>query len=50
LTSRALRGGSWFYYDPDFFRAAFRCGFDPDFWSYYFGFRIALRLQGGPDL
>jgi len=42
VSYRALRGGSWFYYLPGFFRAAYRDGYVPDDWLDHFGFRIAL--------
>ncbi|MGB0713827.1 MAG: formylglycine-generating enzyme family protein, partial [Gammaproteobacteria bacterium] len=37
--SRALRGGSWFYY-PDFARASFRYWDYPDYRNYHWGFRL----------
>jgi formylglycine-generating enzyme required for sulfatase activity/energy-coupling factor transporter ATP-binding protein EcfA2 len=41
--ARALRGGSWFY-DECFLRCSARLYYDPQFWSYYFGFRV-VRCQ-----
>jgi formylglycine-generating enzyme required for sulfatase activity/uncharacterized caspase-like protein len=41
---RVLRGGSWFYV-PRFLRSALRNGYDPDFRTYYLGFRVARTLE-----
>jgi len=45
LTPYTLRGGSWFYYDPVIFRAAFRFGLAPVFRGLNFGFRVILCSQ-----
>lgn len=42
---RCVRGGSWIYDDPFYFRCANRYRNDPDFWYSSFGF----RLSAGPD-
>ena len=39
-SSRAIRGGSWFY-DPSYARCAYRFGVNPVFTSYGVGFRLA---------
>ena len=36
-----LRGGSWFNYDPSYFRCAYRNGFQPSGHDSFIGFRVA---------
>jgi formylglycine-generating enzyme required for sulfatase activity len=38
---RVLRGGSWAYDLPYYFRAAVRCWLNPDYWNFVNGFRVA---------
>jgi sulfatase modifying factor 1 len=38
--TKCLRGGSWYLYDPDFFRCADRGGNNPDLRNFNFGFRL----------
>jgi uncharacterized protein (TIGR02996 family) len=42
--ARVLRGGSW-YFDAWFCRAALRIRLAPGYRHYYFGFRVAFRLD-----
>ena len=37
---RVLRGGSW-YYEPVWVRSAYRLRYDPDYRTYFLGFRLA---------
>jgi formylglycine-generating enzyme required for sulfatase activity len=43
---RVLRGGSWDYLIPRFFRVAFRYWLEPTHWNYFIGFRCVVRLPG----
>jgi len=45
-TKRSLRGGSWLYYEPRYFRAAFRYSHAPSFRYCHVGFRCIMRLSG----
>ena len=42
-TCRVVRGGSWFGYDPENFRCAYRNVLHPVNWTYYWGFRCVAR-------
>ena len=39
-----LRGGSWFNYDPSYFRCAYRNGFQPSGHDSFIGFRVAKTV------
>lgn len=39
---RVLRGGAWYLEYPDTYRCAVRYNYDPEFWSFYFGLRVAF--------
>jgi formylglycine-generating enzyme required for sulfatase activity len=43
--SRVLRGGSWYYDSPDFFRAAYRSYGWPSYRGYRYGFRCGRSLR-----
>lgn len=42
--ARLLRGGSWLNF-PDFPRASFRDGLEPDIRDANFGFRLVVRIK-----
>ena len=44
MSSRVLRGGSWYVIDPVILRSAYRIWFLPDDRNGYFGFRVARTL------
>ncbi len=44
--ARVLRGGSWYYYHPDYFRATYRNGDNPSHGHNDGGFRCVLRSPG----
>lgn len=39
--NRCVRGGSWIYAFPNYFRCAIRYSFDPDSWDNVYGFRLS---------
>jgi len=50
VTSYTLCGGSWFNYNSDLMRTAFRDNFMPDIRFDDLGFRTALHLRKDSDL
>lgn len=45
--SRVLRGGSWYYGYPGYFRCASRCNFRPDYRDNNSGFRVCCAFPPG---
>jgi len=43
---RVLRGGPWYFVNPDFFRCADRFGYHPTYWIDFIGFRCVLASPG----